>query len=112
MSVIADAEYQAATVERIARENPGAALVVATYTREEFKELRPHEDYDRFKVGERMFLEMLTPEVAARVVFQEIDSAGFYRYLARSGMRNDEAGRAAYATLLYTKRPDPGLDVP
>ena len=103
MSILSDAEQQAEIVERMAQEHPDAALVLATYTREEFEELRPEENYDRFKMGERMFLEMLMPEVAARVIFQEIDSAGFYRYLARSGMSNDESGRAAYATFLHTQ---------
>ncbi len=115
MSVISDAEHQAEAVERIAHEHPESVLVLATYTREEFEEIRSKENYDRFKMGERLFLEMLDPDVAARIVFQDIDSAGFYRYLAKSGMKNDEAGRAAYATLLYTesasKRDDPGLDV-
>ena len=57
-----------------------ANIVLATYTKEEFQELRPGEDYDSFKAEERMFIEMLADHgVQDRVVFQYIDSVGYYR---------------------------------
>lgn len=81
-----------------------ADIVLATYTKEEFEELRPGEDYDRFKSDERMFVEMLADYgVQDRVVFQYIDSAGYYRYLAEEKMPNTNSSRSAYAAFAHAK---------
>jgi hypothetical protein len=84
-----------------ADEAPGS-IVLATYTKDEFEELRPGEDYDAFKKRERQVAERLAAEgIAGAVVFQEIDSVGFYRYLAAERLPNNEASRSAYAALKY-----------
>lgn len=80
---------------------PGS-VVLATYTKDEFEELRPGEDYDAFKKLERRVAERLASEgIAGAVTFQEIDSVGFYRYLAAEKLPNNEASRSAYAVLKY-----------
>lgn len=86
-------------------EHPAALIVLATYTREEFEELRPGEDYAEFKRTERVFME----EVAAagyqdRFVFQEIDSVGYYRWLADNHLPNIESSRAWYVAQIYQKK--------
>lgn len=79
------------------------SVVLATYTKDEFEELRPGEDYDKFKKRERQVAERLSAEgIAESVVFQEIDSVGFYRYLAAEKLQNNEASRSAYAVLKYS----------
>ena len=81
-----------------------ANIVLATYTKEEFQELRPGEDYDSFKAEERMFIEMLADHgVQDRVVFQYIDSVGYYRYLAEEKMPDSAAARSAYAVFAHKK---------
>lgn len=91
--------WQVDQVRKLAREQaPGAVIVIATYTREEFAEIRPGEDYDAFKRQERIFAEALVAEhLDNRVAFQEIDAAGYYRFLALRHMDIGEASRAAYA---------------
>lgn len=103
MSTFTDAIQQADAITRMARENPEGILVLATYTREEFQELRPGESYDDFMRGERLVREMLPPEIARRLVFQEIDSVGYYRFLAATRLPNDIAARSAYAASIYRK---------
>lgn len=104
MSMFSDSIQQANAITRLARENPEGVLVLATYTREEFQELRPGENYDDFTHGERLVMEMLPPEIARRLVFQEIDSVGFYRFLAATGRQNDLAARSAYAAMLFNHK--------
>ncbi len=96
--------------------NAPGSVVLATYTKDEFEELRPGEDYDAFKKRERRVAERLAAEgIAGAVAFQEIDSVGFYRYLAAEGLPNNEAARSAYAVLKYSGAPLPsakkGADV-
>lgn len=98
------AEKQLAVIREIIRETASqdAHLVLATYTREEFSELRPGEDYDVFKRQERIVAEALAREGLAHcVVFQEVDSVGYYRYIARHGLKNCDSSRAAYAAEVY-----------
>lgn len=76
----------------------GAQLVLATYSREEFVELRPGDDYDAFKRQERIVTKALVREgLAGRVVFQEVDSVGYYEFIGKRGLPNCDSSRAAYA---------------
>ena len=97
-------EMRIAETMKLLRESKADNVVLATYTRAEFEQLRPGEDYDDFKRGERMFAEGLAARgLLGRIRFQFIDAAGFRRWLARHpGMEPDEHARAAYATCLAT----------
>lgn len=90
-------------VKRLLAENPGAVIAIATYTAEEFTELRKGENYETFKKAEREFAEQLCNAgvSADNVVFVEIDSAGYYRFIGERKMENNEASRSAYAAWLH-----------
>lgn len=96
---------QVSAIRKLLEEHPAVDVVVlASFTREEFAELRPGEDYDRYKRQERAFAEALVREgINARVAFQEIDSAGYYRFLAATGLPAGDKSRAAYAADLHRK---------
>ena len=99
-------EQQVALVQTLLAENPGAVIAVATYTAEEFAELRKGENYALFKQQERKFAEALVNAgvPAGRVVFVEIDSVGYYRFIAERKMELGEASRSAYAAWLNDNR--------
>ena len=72
------------------------------YCAEEFEELHPGEDYLQYQRHERQFIEALAREgLGDRVVFQEIESVGYYKYLAKTGLENNDSTRAAYAASIY-----------
>ena len=87
-------------------ENPGAVIALGTYTPEKFAELRPGEDYNTFKREEREFAEALCRAgvPAWQVSFVEIDSVGYYRFIAERKMELGEASRSAYAAWLVNNR--------
>lgn len=99
-------EQQVAFVKSLIAENPGAVIAVATYTAEEFAELRKGENYTLFKQQERKFAEALCRAgvPAGSVVFVEIDSVGYYRFIAERKMELGEASRSAYAAWLNQNR--------
>lgn len=96
-------EQQVLFVKQKLAENPGAIIALATYTQEEFAELRKGEDYNEFKRSEREFTEALCRAgvPAWRVSFVEIDSVGYYRFIAERNMELGEASRSAYAAWLH-----------
>ena len=100
MSNIVEKQIQA--VVDLLDQEPAAEIVLATYTREEFQELRRGEDYDAYKRKERTFAEGLASRgLLGHIRFQEVDSAGYYRYLAEHPeLENGESARAAYAASL------------
>lgn len=82
----------------------GAQLALATYTAEEFAELRPGDDYADFKREERVIAERLIADgISGSVQFVPIDSVGYYRFIGQNNMNNNEASRAAYAAHLAQK---------
>ena len=95
-------EQQIQAAMELLTQAPDAQIVIATYTREEFTELRPGEDYDDFKRRERDFAEGLASRgLLGRIRFQTIDSVGYYKYLAdHPQLDNSESARAAYAAEL------------
>lgn len=97
-------EMRIAETMKLLRESKADNLVLATYTREEFAKLRPLDNYDEYKRGERLFAEGLAARgLLGRIRFQFIDAAGFRNWLARHpGIKPDEHARAAYATSLAT----------
>ena len=99
-------EQQVAFVKRMVAENPGAVLAIATYTAEEFAELRKGEDYNEFKRSEREFAEALCRAGVPphNISFVEIDSAGYYRFIAERKMKLGESSRSAYAAWLNNNR--------
>ena len=96
-------DQQVKFVKELLAENPGAVIAVATYTPEEFAELRKGENYQQFKSEERQFAEALCRAgVPARnIAFVEIDSVGYYRFIAERKMELGEASRSAYAAWLH-----------
>ena len=99
-------KQQVAFVKSLVAENPSAVIAVATYTAEEFAELRKGEDYNEFKRGEREFAEALCNAgvPAWHISFVEIDSVGYYRFIAERNMELGEASRSAYAAWLNQNR--------
>lgn len=99
-------DQQVAFVKSMVAENPGAVIAIATYTAEEFAELRKGEDYNEFKRGEREFAEALCRAgvPAHNIAFVEIDSPGYYRFIAEQKMELGEASRSAYAAWLNNNR--------
>ena len=99
-------QQQVAFVKQMITENPGAVLAIATYTAEEFAELRKGEDYNEFKRSEREFAEALCRAgvPAHNIAFVEIDSVGYYRFIAERKMELGEASRSAYAAWLNQNR--------
>ena len=99
-------QQQVAFVKQMITENPGAVLAIATYTAEEFAELRKGEDYNEFKRSEREFSEALCRAgvPAHNIAFVEIDSVGYYRFIAERKMELGEASRSAYAAWLNQNR--------
>lgn len=87
--------------KNITEKLPGpGCLVIATYTREEFEELRPNDDYDEFKKDERCLAEMAAAEkLLPYIRFEFIDSVDFYKFIAEKGLTNDEKTRAYYASI-------------
>lgn len=98
-------DQQVQFVKEMIAENPGAVIAVATYTPEEFAELRKGEDYNQFKRQERQFVEALCRAgvPAHNIAFVEIDSVGYYRFIAEKGMELGEASRSAYAAYLLNR---------
>lgn len=92
-------KQQVQFTKQLLSENPGKKLALATYTPEEFAELRPGESYEEFKLRERLFIERLTSEgiSAENIEFVEIDSVGFYEFIGKNNMPMNEGTRAAYA---------------
>lgn len=99
-------EQQVRFVKQKLAENPGAVIALATYTAEEFAELRRGEDYQRFKSEERQFAEALCRAgvPAHSIAFVEIDSVGYYRFIAERKMELGEASRSAYAAWLLNNK--------
>lgn len=99
-------QQQVAFVKQMIAENPGAVIAIATYTAEEFAELRRGEDYNEFKRSEREFAEALCRAgvPAHNIAFVEIDSVGYYRFIAKRKMELGEASRSAYAAWLNQNR--------
>ena len=94
-----------AVIDKLSEE-PEAEIVLATYDREEFQELRRGQDYDTFKRQERAFAEGLAARgLLGRIRFQQITAAGYYQYLAKHPeLSIGEASRAAYAATLANNR--------
>lgn len=93
--------------EKLTKLGPGGGIVLATYTRDEFSELRPGENYDDFKKAERQISERIAAEgFAAQIVFQEVDSVGFYRFIGKHGYSNSEQYRSLYAVLKNGEKQD------
>ena len=94
-----------AVIDKLSEE-PEAEIVLSTYNREEFEELRRGEDYDAYKRQERAFAEGLASRgLLKRIRFQPITAAGYYSYLAdHPELEPGEASRAAYAATLANKQ--------
>lgn len=97
MSRIVDRQIRAAL--DLLEQDGADRVVIATYSREEFAELRPGENYDEYKRQERAIAEGLAARgLLGRIVFQPITAAGYYRWLAaHPEIEPGEAARSAYA---------------
>lgn len=105
MKFVTRIDQQVQFVKQKLAENPGAVIALATYTAEEFAELRKGEDYTKFKRSEREFAEELCRAgiPAQNIAFVEIDSVGYYRFIADRKLELDEASRSAYAAYLLNR---------
>lgn len=104
MATIIDQQVDA--VKSLLAENPAAVIALATYTEEEFAELRKGESYQIFKRDERKFVEALCQAgvPANNIAFVEVDSVGYYRFIAERKMELGESSRSAYAAWKLNKR--------
>lgn len=90
------------TNEKEGREQQG--IVIATYTQEEFAELKPGEDYELFKLTERYVAEDLVNLGIDNVNFQEVDSIAYYKFIAEHNLPNDQASISFFANCEFIKK--------
>lgn len=102
MKEIVEKQIQAAMDLLGQKEN--GQVVIATYDRDEFAELRRGEDYDAYKKQERAFAEGLAARgLLGRIKFQPITAEGYYHWLAgHPDVQPGEAARAVYAASIAT----------
>lgn len=84
-------------------EGDRSGVVIATYTAEEFAELKPGEDYELFKLVERYVIEDLAAKGIKNVFFQQVDSVEYYKFIAEQNLENNPASIAYFANITYTK---------
>lgn len=93
-----------AELKEVLAQHPAQKIVLATYLRKDFEEIRPGEDYDQFKKAEREFIEALAKVgLQSAIAFQDVDAAGYYRYLAEKELPDGNPARAAYATYKFIR---------
>lgn len=81
-------------------------IVIATYTKDEFDELKPGEDYELFKLIERYVIEDLASAGIDNVFFQQIDSVAYYKFLAENNLEHNQASISHFANITYMKNRD------
>ena len=96
-----------AIVDLLNQHGPSDKIVLATYNREEYNELHkaPGElSYDDHQKLLRIVSESLVGlKIHDRVVFQEIESSEYYRWLAKEKLTDSQAARARFANEKYGK---------
>jgi hypothetical protein len=79
-------------------------IVIADYTREEFKELKPGEDWFEFAAIQTAVAERLKElGIADRVILHPVDSVKYYRFLAENKLENTPASISYFAAVDYQK---------
>ena len=85
-------------------EGERSGVVIATYTAEEFAELKHGEDYELFKLVERYVIEDLAAEGIKNVFFQQVDSVEYYKFIAENDLENSPASIAYFANVKYMQK--------
>ena len=81
-----------------------AGIVVADYTKEEFAELKPGEDWLEFAEIQTMVAEKLKElGIANRVILHPVDSVKYYRFFAENELENNQASVSYFAVVDYQK---------
>jgi hypothetical protein len=79
-------------------------IVVADYTRDEFEELKPGEDWLEFAEIQTCVAERLKElGIADRVILHPVDSVKYYRFLAENKLENNPASISYFAAVDYQK---------
>jgi hypothetical protein len=79
-------------------------IVIADYTREEFEELKPGEDWLEFAEIQTIVAERLKElGIADRVILHPVDSVKYYRFLAENKFENNPASISYFAAVDYQK---------
>ena len=101
------ARHVKAIVDLLNQHGPAGKIVLATYNREEYNELHKtpgNLSYDDHQMLLRIVSESLVGlKLHDRVVFQEIESAEYYRWLAKNKLSDSQAARARFANEKYGK---------
>lgn len=93
-------------LDQAEEENPTSnlkGLIIATYTPEEYAELKPGEDYELFKLTERYVIEDLAAEGIKNVFFQPVDSVEYYKFIAEQNLENNPASISYFANITFIK---------
>jgi hypothetical protein len=79
-------------------------IVIADYTKEEFEELKPGEDWLEFAEIQTSVAEKLKElGIADRVILHPVDSVKYYRFLAENKLENNPASISYFAAVDYQK---------
>lgn len=77
-------------------------VVIADYSREEFEELKPGEDWLEFAEIQTLVAERIKElGLADRVVLHPVDSVKYYRFLAEKNLENNPASISYFAAVDY-----------
>lgn len=81
-----------------------AGIVVADYTREEFEELKPGENWLEFAEIQTSVAEKIKElGIADRVILHPVDSVKYYKFLAENKLENNQASISYFAAVDYQK---------
>ena len=117
MDIRAHAEKVAAEIEKILRsEGAPDAIVIASYaSREDYAELNrdPSEmSYDEHMQTVKLIAERLAAaKLANRVIFQDIESGEYWRWLAKNNLPDNRSVRGLFADLKYHGGLDKEIDL-
>ena len=99
------AQHIKAILDLVKQEGAPDKIVLATYNREEYAELHRNPNdmsYEDHQELVKAISEALVDfNISDRVVFQEIDSVEYYRWLAKRGLTDSDASRATFASAKY-----------
>lgn len=79
-------------------------VIIADYTEDEFKELKPGEDWVEFcKIQALVAIRLKEIGIADRVILHPVDSVKYYRFLAENKLENNPASISYFAAVDYQK---------
>ena len=96
-------EWYYQQIESVCNSGREGAIVLADYTEESFRSIRPDEDWHTYlSQRQKLMLKLRGSKYRDRVRHMPIDDAeDFFSWLRINGMENNEASRSTYAALRY-----------